>query len=115
VIQLALGFPALAAPGWLPAGLSTQETTMHPIIQKELMNARVADLHQRGERDRTARAAAGTARKPGKKPSPGYLAAAFRRRVLALLAACRPWHASSQPEQVPSGAPATVAPDTETF
>jgi hypothetical protein len=30
---------------------------MHPTLQYELMNARIADLHRQAQRDRTARAA----------------------------------------------------------
>lgn len=87
---------------------------MHPTVRKELMNARVADLHRRAERGRTARAA-GSARKPHGHAAPGYLAAILVRRALASLLAARGHRpAPSQAEQVPTAAPPTLTPETET-
>jgi hypothetical protein len=39
---------------------------MHPIIERDVMHARVADLHRQGERDRIVRAASRTPRPAGK-------------------------------------------------
>jgi hypothetical protein len=37
---------------------------MHPTMQYELMNARIADLHRQAQRDRTAKAAIRSRRAP---------------------------------------------------
>ena len=70
---------------------------MHPIIERDVMHARVADLHRQAERGRMARAARSARRcqqaprqySAGRRPS--FLAA---RRVIAVLAA---WPAARRP------------------
>ena len=61
---------------------------MHPLIHKQLMNARVADSHRRAGRDRIARAAiqaSRTRRESGMNPVAGHPTRHRTRRVLTSL------------------------------
>jgi hypothetical protein len=66
---------------------------MHPIIERDMAQARVADLHRQADRDRTARAASLTPhtrrekRRPGRAPA---RTAVLARRVLTSLSALVP-------------------------
>jgi hypothetical protein len=66
---------------------------MHPIIERDMMQARVADLHRQARRDRIARAAALTPHprqeKRRRRLVPGR-PAVLARRVLTTLSALRP-------------------------
>ena len=61
---------------------------MHPAINREVSNTRVADFHRQARRDAMSRAAAGALRsRKGTAQSPrGYRVAAQVRRFLALIA-----------------------------
>jgi hypothetical protein len=66
---------------------------MHPIIQRDVMHARVADLHRRADRDRIARAASRTPRARQEKRRPNLMlsrTAVLARRALASLSALIP-------------------------
>ena len=63
---------------------------MHPIIQRDLMRVRVADLHREAERDRLAQAASGPRRAPDEHSRHSALsrpATRLVRRMLAVLGA----------------------------
>lgn len=65
---------------------------MHPIIERDLMRARVADLHRQGERDRIVRASR-TLRARQEKRRPNLMlsrTAVLARRALASLSALIP-------------------------
>jgi hypothetical protein len=77
---------------------------MHPAIQNDLAQARIADWHRQADRHRMARTAR-LARKAHRRHFvPGHLAAVLARRVLAVLAAHSPRPPRSQPEQAPKAA-----------
>jgi len=63
---------------------------MHPIIERDTMQARVAELRRQAERDRIARAASRTPHtrreKRGPKFMPGRLAVLARRALTSLSA-----------------------------
>jgi hypothetical protein len=66
---------------------------MHPIIERDVMHARVADLHRRAERDRIVRAASRTLRARQEKRRPNLMlsrTAVLARRALASLSALIP-------------------------
>jgi hypothetical protein len=66
---------------------------MHPIIERDVMHARVADLHCQAERDRIARAASRIPRTRQQKRRPDLMlrrTAVLARRVLASLSALIP-------------------------
>jgi hypothetical protein len=66
---------------------------MHPIIEHDVMHARVADLHRQAERDRIARAASQTQRTRQEKRRPNLVlsrTAVLARRALAILSALIP-------------------------
>ena len=73
---------------------------MHPTMHYHLAKARIADLHQQAERDRTARAArlASTDRR---LLMPAHQAMALARRALAVLGSRSPQPASTSPAQTP--------------
>ncbi len=61
---------------------------MHPTIQHDIMQARVADLHRQAERDRLAQAVSRgrrTLRERGRRSVPGATATVLARRLLAAL------------------------------
>jgi hypothetical protein len=63
---------------------------MHPIIERDTMHARVADLHHQGERDRIARAASRIPRTRQEKRTLNLMlsrTAVLARRALASLSA----------------------------
>jgi len=74
---------------------------MHPLIAHEVAKARIADWHRQAERDRLARAARLTGRKPHRHFAPGHLTAVLARRLRAVLASRSLRPASSQPAQAP--------------
>jgi hypothetical protein len=66
---------------------------MHPIIERDVMHARVADLHRQAERDRIVRAASRSPRTRQEKRGPNLMlsrTAVLARRVLASLSALIP-------------------------
>jgi hypothetical protein len=66
---------------------------MHPIIERDVMHARVADLHRQAERDRIARAASRTPCTRQQKRRPNLMlrrTAVLARRALASLSALIP-------------------------
>jgi len=66
---------------------------MHPIIERDVMHARVADLHHQAERDRIARAASQTPRTRQEKRRPNLMlsrTAVLARRALTSLSALIP-------------------------
>lgn len=66
---------------------------MHPIIERDLMQARVADLHRQAERDRIGRAAAGPRCTRQENFGPNLMlsrTAVLARRVLTSLSALIP-------------------------
>lgn len=56
---------------------------MHPIIERDVMQARVADLHRQAERDRIARAASRTPRTRQEKRRPNLVLSAVAWGVIA--------------------------------
>ena len=66
---------------------------MHPIITRDLMNARTSDRHRQARREALSRAARRARHAPAKHSTPfrpAHTAAALTRRVLTLLGARRP-------------------------
>jgi hypothetical protein len=66
---------------------------MHPIIERDTMQARVAELHRQAGRDRTARAASQARHTPREKRRPNRAlgrTAVLARRVLTSLSALIP-------------------------
>jgi hypothetical protein len=68
---------------------------MHPTIERDMMQARVADLHRPAERDRMARSASQTPRTRREKREPnltlGHTAVLARRVLTMSLNALIPW------------------------
>jgi hypothetical protein len=78
---------------------------MHPIIQEQLVKARIADWHAQAERDRMTRAARLARRARDRRSVPDDLATVLARWVRALLAAHRPRAQRSQPAEVRKATP----------
>jgi hypothetical protein len=72
---------------------------MHPIIERDVMQARVAELHRRAERDRTARTASRTPHTRREKRGTKFMSgrmAILARRALATLSALIPFPSSAR-------------------
>ena len=86
LILLAAGTPAVSILGTTPHH-GPEETTMHPIISRELATARIADVHRHAARHQIARSAIKASRSRrdrGTNPVAGRPAADRARRVLTL-------------------------------
>jgi hypothetical protein len=78
---------------WTATKRSHTETAMHPIITRDLMKARITDLHRQAEREALALAACRARRAPIKQNAhfmPSHVIAELTLRMLTLLGARRP-------------------------
>jgi len=81
---------------------------MHPSISRELMKARISDMHRQAECDALSRAARRARHAPAKQSTlfmPGHTAAALIRRVFTLLGARRPGRSPVPANPVQPGRP----------